>query len=294
MDQPPQSSMEPVEENSAPTEERRQPRPRPTQAAQPRPGAAAATSAAPTTRPRQRVPRPVVKQADRVDYPDAPTYDFGDTKPKRRSNAALSMALIGLVGALLIGVSIIIFMISSGRGGTGGVPAGTSDIANTGSTAKGANPELAPTTAITAQPDNRPGRFVPEEGKDHVNEGTPIAYKSYPPSSGTHYASTGDYGFHEDEVPEGELVHNMEHGAIVLYYQPGLQADTLRQLRDAYASFPPAKYGKVKMVVTPYSRLQTPIAIAAWSRVQPFSSYDHEGLLRFYQAFVDKGPEDVP
>lgn len=135
---------------------------------------------------------------------------------------------------------------------------------------------------------------MPEEGKDHVAEGSVITYKSSPPSSGTHYGSTAPYGLSDKEIAEGMLVHSLEHGVIVLYYKPGLPDKVLQDLRDAYSSLPPAKYGKVKLVITPYPKLQTPLVLAAWGRVLPFTEFNYDKVRAAYQALVDKGPEDVP
>lgn len=142
--------------------------------------------------------------------------------------------------------------------------------------------------------DSLPGVAVPSEGQTHAPEGQAITYQNYPPSSGTHYASTADYGFSEKEIPEGKLVHNLEHGAIVLYYEPDLSSAVLQSLREAATKLPTEKYGKVKIVIVPYSKLQTSMAIVAWGRVETLDSFDYDKVSTFYEAMVDHGPEDVP
>lgn len=141
-----------------------------------------------------------------------------------------------------------------------------------------------------------PGTAVPDEGAAHVADGTLTTYKSYPPSSGPHYGTTTPYGFSDKEIPEGNLVHDLEHGALVLYYKPDLPANVVQQLRDAFTKLPPAKYGKVKLVITPYSKIQSSaiMVLAGWNRVVPFTEYNFDKLSAAYQAIVDKGPEDIP
>ncbi len=240
------------------------------------------------------------KSADYGDYGDERAYRSQMTQPRRDS---FPIVLTGILGAMVVGVMIAAYLIaSSGNRSNTGQSAGTNSVSQ-------GVPTLAPAAASSPAgssggkdaatatgPDNRLGTVLPSEGQTHVKDSTPIAYQSYPPSSGTHYGKTADYGFKDQEVLEGQLVHNLEHGAIVIYYKPGIQADVLQELRDVYANFPPAKYGKVKMVITPYSnpKMQTPIEIASWMHVQPFASFARDGLLKFYQANVDKGPEDVP
>lgn len=194
------------------------------------------------------------------------------------------------MGAVLVGVVIIILLLGNNAPTGGSLPNSGSNVQN------GANKPVPnnPASQPSVQTANLPGTPVPDEGKSHVSDGETITYKNYPPSSGSHYGTTADYGFSETEVAEGKLVHDLEHGAIVLYYKPDLPADVLNNLRQVYNKLPAAKYGKVKLVIMPYSKLQTPLAIAAWTRVQPFSEYNFEQIKAFYQALVDKGPEDVP
>ena len=60
---------------------------------------------------------------------------------------------------------------------------------------------------------------VPDQGREHVDEGTPVTYKHVPPASGPHYPVTLQYGLYEQDVPEGYWIHNLEHGAIVILYK---------------------------------------------------------------------------
>ncbi len=202
----------------------------------------------------------------------------------------------GIIGAALVGVVLIVLLLGANNtpsAGTlpnpGGNVAGEATApVNSNSTKQAGGP------TIQVQLSNIPGTPVTEEGKNHVPEGDAITYKTYPPSSGTHYASTGEYGFSDKEIAEGKLVHNLEHGAIVLYYKPGLPADVLDSLRQAYTSLPLSKHGKVKLIIAPYPKLQTPMVIAAWTRVEPLSEFNFEQIQAFYKALVDKGLEDVP
>ena len=140
-----------------------------------------------------------------------------------------------------------------------------------------------------------PGQPVPNEGARHAPDGTPLTYQHYPPASGTHYPRWARWGFYESEVPEGFWVHNLEHGGVVLLYrcdeECGARAAALRAVYDA---LPPSHWGHVKALATPYSRLDAPVAVVAWDRVERLDSVDAERILRFYEAFVDQGPEDVP
>lgn len=147
-----------------------------------------------------------------------------------------------------------------------------------------------------ARPGEALGQTVPLEGQRHVDEGTPTTYRSNPPSSGDHYPTTAPYAVHEQPVPPGYWIHNLEHGAIVVLYNcPAGCADLVAQLRDAFQAFPRSKnFNRVKMVVVPYRDMERRLAYVAWGKVLETDQYDREQLLRFYNAYLDKGPELAP
>ena len=59
----------------------------------------------------------------------------------------------------------------------------------------------------------------PEQGREHV-EALPAGYEynSFPPTSGSHNAVPAIYNVYGDPVDQMLLVHNLEHGAIVVQY----------------------------------------------------------------------------
>jgi hypothetical protein len=96
-------------------------------------------------------------------------------------------------------------------------------------------------------------------------------------------------------VPEETWVHNLEHGGIVILYRCDTPCPELvQQLREVYATFPKSKYGHVKLLINPYRKLKTRLAVLAWTLIDEMNEFNRERLLRFYRAHVDQGPEDVP
>ncbi len=140
------------------------------------------------------------------------------------------------------------------------------------------------------------GMSVPSEGSAaHVPDGSTLTYKQYPPASGHHYASPASPGLAAKAISEGNWVHSLEHGYIVILYKPTASgAPSEAQLRDIMATFPREKRGSVKIVITPYDRMDSPITAVAWERQLSIDQFDREQLLQFYNAYVDHGPEDVP
>lgn len=137
-----------------------------------------------------------------------------------------------------------------------------------------------------------PGRQMPEEGREHVPEGTPISYRNSPPTSGPHYLRTVRWEVYDVPVPEGYWVHNLEHGdVVILYYCPQGCPELVSQLKELFRSLAKGKPEALKLVVTPYPNLKTRLAVLAWNWIDELEEFDRERLLRFYQAHVGQGPE---
>ena len=213
-----------------------------------------------------------------------------------------------LVGALVVGLLIVVYLLVSHGNNSPTVPnttAAGNGAASQPTTAAGGQAMAQSTTStgstaaqltmVANRPANGLGTPMPDEGNQHVADGEVITYKNYPPTSGTHYSTPEGAGFYTNTVPEGNFVHSLEHGYIVLYYKPDLPDATKQQLKDLMTTLPNGKYGKVKMVIVPYTQgMTTPLAIAAWDRILPLSDYNFDVIKTFYQQYVDKGPEDVP
>ena len=73
-------------------------------------------------------------------------------------------------------------------------------------------------------------------GADHKPDGTVIKYAQVPPSSGSHWAAPAFPArafYTERDRPEMEqLVHNLEHGYTVLWYDDTIKGDQLDDLKS--------------------------------------------------------------
>lgn len=138
-----------------------------------------------------------------------------------------------------------------------------------------------------------PGVPVADEGRNHVPDTQQIQYRHIPPASGPHYDTPAAWNFYSQPVPEGNWVHSLEHGGIVILYKcPADCAALTQQLKDFFASAPPsAQWKEVKLVITPYDKMQHEVAIVAWDWIDEMDSFDSARLLRFYKAHLDQGPE---
>ncbi len=86
-----------------------------------------------------------------------------------------------------------------------------------------------------------------------------VNYNSDPPSSGPHYAQPAPWGIYSDSIKETILVHNLEHGGIVIQYGPKVSKDDVQQLQSFYQDDPNG------LVVSPYAKLGSKIAATAWN-----------------------------
>ena len=137
-----------------------------------------------------------------------------------------------------------------------------------------------------------PGVPVPNEGAEHVAVGAPLTYRSEPPSSGPHYATTAPWSFSETEIPRGLWVHNLEHGGIVLLYKcPQDCRELKQQLQLLYSKLRQSRVGYVKLLVAPDNSIEGSIAALAWDRRDTLENFDEDRLRRFYDAFLEHGPE---
>ena len=81
--------------------------------------------------------------------------------------------------------------------------------------------------------------------QNHVPTGTPVDYTTAPPAFGAHWNEAGvapapfDRKFYtEDDRPELEsLVHNLEHGYTILWYDDTLSDDEVSDIRDMAEKF---------------------------------------------------------
>jgi hypothetical protein len=151
---------------------------------------------------------------------------------------------------------------------------------------------------------------IPDEGHDHVPDGTPVVYKHQPPSSGNHYSSQTaprPWATYKDAVPPGEFVHNLEHGGIALLYKcSGTECDDLyKQAQDVFAKLTPhkepvspaagqAQVSEVKFISTPYPDMEPKVAILAWDTEQDLNAIDFGLISDFYEKYIDHGREDIP
>lgn len=135
-----------------------------------------------------------------------------------------------------------------------------------------------------------PGAAVPIQGQQHISPGQPHpAYNSDPPTSGWHYETALDAGFYEEPYPDELLVHNLEHGHVVIAYDCGKLEDcegVKAQLRGVFD-----RYDGWKVTIVPRENADAALALTAWGRIDKLDSFDEARITAFIDAWRDRGPE---
>jgi hypothetical protein len=135
-----------------------------------------------------------------------------------------------------------------------------------------------------------PGEHFPIQSRDHIAVGAAHpAYNSDPPTGGWHYDTPWNPGFYDQPVADETLVHNLEHGYIVISYDCSKLADCegakaqIRQLMQRNNNW--------KLVAVPRKNADAAIALTAWGWLEKLNGYDDAKMTAFIDAWRDQGPE---
>jgi hypothetical protein len=136
---------------------------------------------------------------------------------------------------------------------------------------------------------------VMAESSQHIPvDSDPGEYNSDPPTSGPHYAEEAREGFYDNnsyKYPAGYLVHNLEHGYVVFWYNCEILDETgctnlKEQIRNTMDDL-----DGTKLIAYPWPSLDVPLAMTSWGRLQRFETFDLEQAKAFYRANLNRAPE---
>ena len=114
----------------------------------------------------------------------------------------------------------------------------------------------------------------------------PYTYNTRPPTSGNHLASPAAYGFSPTPLEANAVVHNMEHGAMVIWFQPGDEV-LAGQVSDLVSAV-----GRQCLVAGPYADMDNTVAVTGWGRILRLDAFDSVQIREFIAAYRgDLGPE---
>ena len=202
------------------------------------------------------------------------------------------------VGAALVLVGLVVALVVSLGGG--GLPK------------KSASAEVAPPPVTSGTPDvQQPALVVlnttgipgvtaydtagwpadsqngpPSSALGHTHVTGPVTYSVTPPVGGDHNAEWMNCGVYSTPVPKERAVHNLEHGAVWITYQPSLPASEVSALRSFQArQSVVGSSGSRYVDLSPYPGLPSPIVISSWGFQLRVSSPNDPRLQQFVDMF---------
>jgi len=144
--------------------------------------------------------------------------------------------------------------------------------------------------------------FVEEhmsEGANHILCTSETKYMTVPPSSGNHFGCWPEYRTFDVPVPWGNLVHGLEHGAVVIAYNCGAAGcpDEVARAQafidglplDGAAGCPSTR----RVILTPDPTLAVRWGASAWTWTLQSDCFDETAFAQFYADHYDHAPESI-
>ncbi len=123
-------------------------------------------------------------------------------------------------------------------------------------------------------------------GRSHTISGEPVNYATPTPTSGTHSANSARCGIFNQDVPPEFAVHSLEHGTVVIWYQPTLADNVVSGLREIVNQFDD------RVILSPNTQLTDPVVATSWKRLKAYDDADPE-IEDFISTYRTRGPEGV-
>ncbi len=133
--------------------------------------------------------------------------------------------------------------------------------------------------------------FFDNEGHDHLPENSIAFYKTDPPTSGPHSPRWLPPSIYEaNETTRELLVHNLEHGNIVIYFNRALLSDAEFKWLSELTHQHIGQWDGILMVAR--DDKEHPLILTAWRAMLRMKGFDQEKVLKFVDAFRGRGPEN--
>ena len=141
----------------------------------------------------------------------------------------------------------------------------------------------------------RPGEEIPIMNSTHITvDSDPGKYNSDPPTSGPHYPDEAQAGFYDTNIyqyPAGRLVHNLEHGYIIFWYNCAkLSESACSELKSQIKAIMD-EVNNVKVIAYPWDSIEVPVVMTSWGRLQKMETFDVSQARTFYKNNLNHSPE---
>ena len=128
----------------------------------------------------------------------------------------------------------------------------------------------------------------PDKGRTHFAQGGSYNYGEPYPTSGPHDPIWADPGFYQAAMPATRLVHALEHGNIVIYYdRPG--DETMATIKEWVDLYPGMWDG---LLASPSPGLGSAVLLNAWTKSLKLEPFDPIAAAAFIDTYRGRGPEN--
>lgn len=165
---------------------------------------------------------------------------------------------------------------------------------------------IALVLAMGGAPDPNAGETLQNDGNVHVSPGVDCRnpaqqnastncgtdpYSSVPAASGPHWdpSALANWGVYATPQPETQLIHSLEHGGIVIWYDPELLSEAEVAELTSYVDGQVAtgQSGRFKFILTPWGGnedLGGAVAVTAWRHLRTLEAFDMDAIRGFADA----------
>jgi len=154
--------------------------------------------------------------------------------------------------------------------------------------------EAAPVGVAASEASCEPIQTYELQKGTHIEEGaTHPPYNSTPPTSGPHYVGPAPAGFYPAPLRPEQLVHNLEHGQIVLWYRPDASEETITAIEALIDREPLAQ--EAALLAAPYDGVPDAdsFVLTAWGASQSCDRVSQEVVDEFRAEYQGRGPERI-
>jgi hypothetical protein len=135
-----------------------------------------------------------------------------------------------------------------------------------------------------------------------------VNWNTYPPAGGQHYGQWAVWGFYTEPADPKQVVHNEEHGGVIIWWGPKTPQSEIDKLQAFYSSSPNSMFGTPIGTIKGKS-LGSKVALTAWTgdpttyqrkgdfgtgHVAICPTFNDGAFKKFRDAYRGKGPEGIP
>jgi hypothetical protein len=127
-------------------------------------------------------------------------------------------------------------------------------------------------------------------GAGHTDD--PVSYEMKIPTSGIHSPHDLKFGFYTEKPAYEKLVHNLEHGDIIIHYR----ADTESSKLDVIKYLSHFQKAGAGVLAVPNEDIPEgkEAVLTAWTKTMELTTFDEQKAGKFIYEYINKGPEQIP